>query len=285
MSIKQKNKLMDTQGHKKDIASEHDPEKSMAVNSLENMQSQSPIDYFSKDQSFVFVYKKTEKLATALYMVTNLFGDNEPMKWTLRTKVSNLLSFIIGFKDILESREYEFSNDVKTKVLEVVSLLEVSSRSGLVSPMNFSILKGEFMNLVSSLGALRKEQQEGTQFALSKTFFEVPQNHQNTATSSPNTHGSFDIKAEYKGQQYAIKDRVSFKEESPEANGFKKTNRQSIIVNLLKKKKDLTIKDIAQVIRDCSEKTIQRELIALIDAGVLKKIGERRWSRYSLRGA
>lgn len=247
--------------------------------------TQSPIDYFSKDQSFVFIYKKTEKLATALYMVTNLFGDSEPMKWTLRTKVSNLLSFIIGFKDILESREYEFSNDVKTKVLEVVSLLEVASRSGLVSPMNFSILKAEFMNLLSSLGALRKEQQEGTQFSFSKTFFEVPEeglqkNEQHIATSSSNAHASFDT--QYKGQQHALKNNMSFKEEPGENSGFKKTNRQSIIVNLLKKKKDLTIKDIAQVIRDCSEKTIQRELISLIDAGVLKKIGERRWSRYSL---
>jgi len=278
---------MDNQGHKKDILNEQNPEKSMAVNSSINIQSQSPIDYFSKDQSFVFVYKKTEKLATALYMVTNLFGDSEPMKWTLRIKVSNLLSFIIGFKDILESREYEFSNDVKTKVLEVVSLLEVASRSGLVSPMNFSILKGEFMNLVSSLSSLRKEQQEGTQFAFSKTFFEVPRNHQSTTTSSPfSTHGSFDTseyKTEYKGHQHTVKDITAFKEETSGGNGFKKTNRQSIIVNLLKKKKDLTIKDIAQVIRDCSEKTIQRELIALIEAGVLKKTGERRWSRYSLR--
>lgn len=273
---------MDNQGHKKDISQTPEAQKSSELNAY----NQSPIDYFSQNQSFVFVYKKTEKLATALYMVTNLFGDSEPMKWTLRTKVSNLLSFIIGFKDILESREYEFSNDVKTKVLEVVSLLEVASRSGLVSPMNFSILKEEFMNLVSSLAALRKEQQEGTHFSFPKTFFEVSQKgHQNTATPSSDSHGPFNTNSgtsQDKGHVNTVKDTMSFKEETPEGNAFKKTNRQSIIINLLKKKKDLTIKDIAQVIRDCSEKTIQRELIALIDVGVLKKTGERRWSRYSL---
>jgi predicted HTH transcriptional regulator len=63
---------------------------------------------------------------------------------------------------------------------------------------------------------------------------------------------------------------------------IKRTNRQNIILGLLKKKKELTIKDIAQVIKDCSEKTIQRELIAFIDSGVLKRTGERRWSKYSL---
>ncbi len=268
---------MDNQGHKKDKETEHDIQRSVDVNPY----SQSPIDYFSQDQSFVFVYKKTEKLATALYMVTNLFGDSEPMKWTLRTKVSNLLSFIIGFKDILESREYEFSNDVKTKVLEVVSLLEVASRSGLVSPMNFSILKGEFMNLVNSLAALRKDSQEGTHFSFPKTFFEVPQKRENSPTASQYSHGTF-APEQSKGHAYAVKDTMSLRDTTSEGNLFKKTNRQSIIINLLKKKKDLTIKDIALVIRDCSEKTIQRELIALIDAGVLKKTGERRWSRYSL---
>lgn len=268
---------MDNQSHRKDI--EHDTTGHGRSEVISN--NQNPIDYFSQDQSFVFVYKKTEKLATALYMVTNLFGDTEPMKWTLRTKVSNLLSFIIGFKDVLESREYEFSNEVKTKVLEVVSLLEVASRSGLVSPMNFSILKTEFMNLVNALGTLRKETGERTQFALPKTFFDVPRTHTtHTGHVTASTHTDTGHDHGYKGHP-SIKDSLSLNN-SEHADVFKKTNRQSIIINLLKKKKDLTIKDIALVIRDCSEKTIQRELISLIEAGVLKKTGERRWSRYSL---
>ena len=265
---------MDTQGQKKDMQETRD----VGTNHQMLDQNTNPIDYFSQDQSFVFLYKKTEKLATALYMVTNLFGDAEPMKWTLRTKVSHLLSFIIGFKDVLESREHEFSNEVKTKVLEIVSLLEVASRSGIVSPMNFSILKTEFMNLIHALSTFKKNTDQGMQFALPKTFFEVtkPLYQPNSAPRQEINEG------EYKRQHSYIKDTaVSDKKEEGQVV-FKKTNRQSIIVNLLKRKKELTIKDIAEVIRDCSEKTIQRELIALIHAGVLKKVGERRWSKYSL---
>jgi len=265
---------MDNQGHKKDIHQTHD----MALSHGNIEQDKNPIDYFSQDQSFVFLYKKTEKLATALYMVTNLFGDSEPMKWTLRTKVSHLLSFIIGFKDVLESREHEFSNEVKTRVLEIVSLLEVASCSGIVSPMNFSILKTEFMNLVQTLSTFKKNADQGTQFALPKTFFEVtkPLYQQSIAPRQEMNMG------EYKRQYSHIKDTAVLDKKEEDQVVFKKTNRQSIIVNLLKRKKELTIKDIAEVIRDCSEKTIQRELIALIHAGVLKKVGERRWSKYSL---
>jgi hypothetical protein len=43
------------------------------------------------------------------------------------------------------------------------------------------------------------------------------------------------------------------------------------------------MKDFVKVIPECSEKTIQRELLDLVGKGVLKKEGERRWSTYSLR--
>lgn len=62
----------------------------------------------------------------------------------------------------------------------------------------------------------------------------------------------------------------------------KKNNRQEAILTLLKSKSNLTVKDVAQVVTDCSEKTIQRELISLVEKGLIKREGERRWSRYSL---
>jgi predicted HTH transcriptional regulator len=67
-----------------------------------------------------------------------------------------------------------------------------------------------------------------------------------------------------------------------EAHDANRSNRQNMILGLLRKKGDLTIKDISIVIKDCSEKTIQRELIAFISSGLVKRAGERRWSRYSL---
>jgi len=61
-----------------------------------------------------------------------------------------------------------------------------------------------------------------------------------------------------------------------------KDKRQQTIIALVKKHRILTIKGFTGVIKGCSEKTIQRELLALVANGVLKKEGERRWSTYSL---
>jgi hypothetical protein len=61
-----------------------------------------------------------------------------------------------------------------------------------------------------------------------------------------------------------------------------KSIRQEKILSIIKDKKLVGIKDISKNITDCSEKTIQRELIAMLDGGLIKKEGERRWSLYSM---
>ena len=58
------------------------------------------------------------------------------------------------------------------------------------------------------------------------------------------------------------------------------TERMSLILELVRKRKSLSIKEISSVIRGCSEKTIQRELALLIERGLIRKVGERRWSLY-----
>ena len=233
-----------------------------------------PISFFEKDSNFVFICKKTEKLAIAIYMVTNLFSDNEPMKWTLRKKASDLMSFIVGYKDVLSLEQEDFAYKVKTKILELVSLLLVSSQGGLMTEMNFSILKQEFLNLIITIDSSRVTVKEPIMETMSKTFFDV----QKTDLSMPN-HPDY-AHSNLTGMSYTIQrtDSNFIKDKDT----FKRSSRQNIILSLLKKKKELTTKDISQVIKDCSEKTIQRELISFISAGVLKKTGQRRWSKYSL---
>ncbi len=59
-------------------------------------------------------------------------------------------------------------------------------------------------------------------------------------------------------------------------------DRRARILALLQTRERVSIKDVVREITDCSEKTIQRELAALVAQGVLKKEGERRWSTYTL---
>ena len=62
----------------------------------------------------------------------------------------------------------------------------------------------------------------------------------------------------------------------------KNTSRREAILSILKAKGPSYIKDISTVIRDVSEKTIQRELQALVERGTITRAGERRWTTYAL---
>lgn len=239
-----------------------------------------PISFFEKDSDFVFVFKKTEKLTSAVYLVTNLLSESEPLKWVLRKKATDLMSFIIGYKNINESTRDNFVYNAKTRILEIVSFLEISLNSGLVSNMNFSILKYEFSNLINLFTPFTTVSKEPFLNPIPETFFDTSSRESNLKDiNSSISHGFSKSQGSFHKMSFNnIKDIVSFKGK----DDLKKSNRQNIILNLLKKKKELTIKDISQVIKDCSEKTIQRELISFIKSGVLKRTGERRWSRYSL---
>ena len=59
-------------------------------------------------------------------------------------------------------------------------------------------------------------------------------------------------------------------------------DRSQRIKTVLEAKPEATVKDIAEIITDVSEKTIQRDLNSLIEKGQVMREGERRWSKYSV---
>lgn len=205
-----------------------------------------------------YLYKKTEKLVSALYLVSNFLSDKEPIKWQLRELGINLLSFKQGNSLVLEG---------VSLIKIILSLLQVAHIGGLISEMNFNIFKYEFESQIQMVEQAEKESLKG--HVLSEDFFAVPEGHQGNSLSQGK--GVSLMAGNSKGQP-TVSDRLSLK-----------SNRQDIIIGLLKKGGELGIKDFTTAIKGCSEKTIQRELATLVSKGQVKKMGEKRWSRYSLK--
>ena len=209
---------------------------------------------------FILLIKKAEKLTAAIYLITSTLSDSEPMKWTLRKKSSEILSFILDYKTHV-SRRVDFVHETNRKVLELVSFLEVMVIGELISKMNFSIINQEFLNLSDMLNNLPIEEEKAEKIFPSG-LFNLPKNDQ---------LNSIKIDQTIKDKEF-IKDKTS----------VNRLNRHNAILELLRKKGELTIKDIAQVVKNCSEKTLQRELTSFMKDGMVKRIGEKRWSRYLL---
>jgi hypothetical protein len=222
------------------------------------------VSLFKDSPVLAYTYKKTEKIVSALYLVSDFLSDSEPIKWQLRSIGLDLLGGSLSVSDITK---------FTTNLLKLIAILNVAYAGKILSEMNYQILKFELESVLNQIESSDKfGRSKG--LLLSESFFNVPSLSDESANSKllavKNTEVS---KAVSKGH-VEMSDKRAIKD---------KSNRQEIIISLLKKNQELGIKDFVLSISDCSEKTIQRELANLVAKGTIKKAGEKRWSRYSLK--
>jgi hypothetical protein len=226
------------------------------------------IGLFNNGDYLVFSFKKTEKIVSAIYLVTSLIKDNEPMKWELREGSMSLLSVTMSLNGAEHVDKNRLLQSFFTLSIQMISFLNISFVSGIISRMNSSLIIEEINSLVDYVKQQTILSSNSSGFILSDSFFatDVPVSKidkgQSTYSKTASTQEAFNNKGAI------VKD--------------KKDTRKNSILSILKKDSQLTIKDFVKVITDCSEKTIQRELIELVEKGLVKKNGERRWSTYSL---
>lgn len=295
------------------------------------------VDILKENHYLLFLFKKTERITVALFIITGLIPDAEPLKWELRDAGVALIKDILSFKEHASVYTREFVSELLGSVARTLSLLDIGYIADLISPMNFSILQKELEGLLSIIDGkgrigsipLSPAFFDERFFGVSKElFFDTKEGKTEGAAGDPaiarkketppaggenatvHSLGEFErlrrfIKDTHKGQD-EIKDSVLYKKpvemvqktfqkplSEPTRKPHKrhiarlvldkiKEERKQIILALLRKKEHAMVKDFIGVIQDCSGKTIQRQLLELVHSGVLKKEGERRWSRYSL---
>ena len=244
--------------------------------------------------------KKTQKIASAIYLVTGFFDEKEPLKWKLRALASSIVSSAIYIKDSSYSMADKSVVDLRQNLVEIEGLFTVAKHAGMVSDLNYDILVNELNKCISTLSPVNEYLADSNNLLLSRDYFDasakaLPEIKSNFVkdksisttfyASSPEKEKSRELLPSIHSLQsnkghFSNIEHKQLKEFG--AVAVKKNSRQSIIVNLLKRKKEIMIKDITPLIDGCSEKTIQRELMAMVHSGILNKVGEKRWSRYSL---
>ncbi len=274
------------------------------------------IGIFTAEEYLTYVLKKSERILAALYLVSDLLSDSEPLKWTLRERGAEMhaLSFLMNTGD--PTQKNNALRNLYLAITETVSYLRVGLLSGIISQMNFDLLDQELMSLVNTLHERAHAEREHHGYVLSQTFFDTTgvaehvlskyknslvknYGHLNEQSTNIKDNKGVNIKDGSKDTIPSSKvnnDRVFSKDNINKDDieikssrslvsivDTKKDNRRTLILDLLSKKSNLSIKDFSLVIKDCSEKTIQRELVELVDQGVLIRNGERRWSTYSLK--
>lgn len=259
-------------------------------------------------------YSKTNKLIMALYMVTDILEESEPIRHKLRALGLDIISDISLTSDsthVFNSSLYTGTSIcLNKKIYEVVALLEIASSLGMISEMNFNILKKEFIRLKESLENIKKDpnildllEEENT---LSQNVFERAgpfkgHNNGHQITRIGVQKGSTllkalsNVKMSDKTNRSPLEKKTLYNNNVKQKEDFTflKNKRREEIISIIKDKgknnvnfEGLTITDIKNSavgeLAGCGEKTLQRELVAMVSLGLISKTGSKRWSKYSL---
>lgn len=230
-----------------------------------------------------FIEKKTNQISTAVYLVSDIMSDKNPLKDSLRAVAIDLIKDIYILPTLSSFEKFFHIEYVEGRLAETLSLLQIAVYSGEISEENHAILEKEtlFLKVV-----LKRSRQERWQGALAQY-----KDDEVEGRGAFDFGNLFDEKKDGPiGQKNTGKEVSSLKDISkPIKDNLKdisindKTDRKNAIISIIKKKGEAGIKDILPHIPDCSEKTVQRDLQSLVLKGLLLKKGEKRWATYTIK--
>lgn len=219
---------------------------------------------FERDIRRVYIYKKSERLAKALLLIAPAFKSAH----ALRERLERISVGLIDASILPPSRA---QSALSHELLTLSSVLSIARTAGLLSPMNTELIGKEAHLLLKEIATYEEPK---------LSFDDMPSLAALLRSSSAPRPP---VRPASSGMSVKLPTPESYKGQDPSTISIKdNTGRQSSIVSVLKSKGASSIKDISTVIRDVSEKTIQRELQNLVLEGRVTKAGERRWTTYTL---
>ena len=269
------------------------------------------ISPLEKDKVFLFCHKKTNKLLKAMAILLRDRNEAFAVQETLNESLA-----LVGLVNVFFVQEDERGRRGALKsIFSLFTLVETLSALEILSKNNASILVSEYTKLAEVISEARSQTNEDTKNDLNEMDLSLggleaeverlgkdvssigqikdslkdinlPDRlfyRQTERVKSENRKLVLKKSVKPKNIDLKIENLYRTKVSNPLINRIDSSDRAKSILTIIKEQKSVTIKDISSIVKDVSEKTIQRELLNLVSLGTLKKEGERRWSRYSLR--
>ncbi len=241
-----------------------------------------------------YVIEKTERIAAALLLISSSIDDTSAYCKGLSDAAIRLVK---------AANMYGGSapRELSAVCRYCSSLIRSAHMGGLITGMNSSIMCKEIKTLINDIEGykwsersdmLQREMFTATRpemetlHSLDTYMMEGEDQYSHITDEKQRGHGQ--QKGQYQRANYGESKETdaggnaSIQNRSSHSINMVKKDRRAVILGLLQKKERISIKDVSLVVKDCSEKTLQRELLALVAQGVLKKEGEKRWSTYAL---
>ena len=220
---------------------------------------------------YSYVTDKVQKITSALYRVTDLLSDKEPLKWTLRDKALCLHDNLVSIKNTKDKDR--LLDDSLKGFSQITKSLELISSGVCISNRNFEILKREYSLLRDFIEGKKSDMANDPKILLEMPMFN---NKKKQETN------------EFIDTRLQSSSTPDFDE--PKTNPFygaikpqeiDSQSRKGKVLDLLKSGLAKSVNEIAVNFNgEVGEKSIQRDLLDLVKMGKISAIGDKRWRKY-----
>lgn len=244
------------------------------------------------ERSLAIYAKKIEKIVSAVYLVSDVMDQKSPLVSELRTHSLELINAIYA---LLSRSGFNSADDISrvfARLEKLISLIRIGTSTTAISVMNGDILLVELDKLAQVIASDIAELLENEQAP-------KPRNATLRTATIPNAvladdafedlldryyskRHQNDIKTTLLNQNDIINDIGSIKttfQNDIEKYPYKIDRKQDIL-DAIKSRRISTLPDIKSLVKNCSDKTLQRELVNLVEMGLIKKEGNKRWTTY-----
>lgn len=227
---------------------------------------------FGENKSAERAYRRAERLVAAVFLLTNHISPREPLRSEIRSSATSLLQKVLDLRDEMRSSNSGKIVEFQVTVRRLISEVKMLMFAGLVSPQNAEVVSSTFDEFGNFITLARRTTLSESIHISREELLEVREYHKGHIKDIK------DIK-----DKHPLKDSTGTSEISTLTYSQKgTTSRGRSVVEILRTGGELNIRDIASNLPEYGEKTIQRDLVLLIQQGVVRRTGLKRWSRYSL---
>lgn len=201
------------------------------------------------------IFKKTEKIISVVFYILNHI-DTEQQSETHIGNIAGKAHF--AHENALRSLGVKLSNSKEVleqfsqSLIALDSTIRISNAGGLISDDVMHVVTSEIDTVLRSLNKYILNEVDSASMLSSQEMSDI---------SLITSHNNEQLTAK----------KLNFS-----------TDRRTRIRTIIQAKGNATIKDISEIITDCSEKTVQRDINVMIADKVIKRHGEKRWSKYTV---
>ena len=232
---------------------------------------------FGQNVSGDHLYRRVERIAAAIHLVTAHVPHTESLRENARSESTSLLDYALDIRSELRAVGSTRIRIMQASIRKLISLMRLLGVAGYVSLQNIQALVealdelGNFV-LTSQRSVLSEDLAISKEDLMPRVHVEGPTVSRQGESSTRESGSSRTVGGRF------VKDRISIRDKTGKGLGL----RSERILEILGSGGLLGIKDIISNLPEYSEKMVQRELAALVHKGRARKIGSKRWSKYQL---